>query len=297
MKRQTTILDLPSNVIDKIMFERWIIDKKIKNVLSFLYTCKFIYNNHKNIIFKLTPLTLGLYKNYIDDKIIQSLVENNLVKRINSVYAYPKCCSNYISLFKNLRIVSISTSFNDLLQIIERLPKTTTILSITLTKISKDIISSPASIPNLSLKYLKFNSLKCIKRADKRSILKHISNNSTTDSLTNYYQQNSPAKQISKLIATLIKENISTLQNVSMECISLTQIYLALVDSNFKFEIDKMIDTINFDQTTHIPLINCEKWLKVVSKLIYINNYLSLTHTSYLVNGVVCEEIRATNSH
>ncbi|CAD1809349.1 hypothetical protein FOB58_003329 [Candida parapsilosis] len=291
-----TLLNLPHHAIAKIMFERWKLDRKYQPILSLLYTCKQLYYDHYHILYMLTPLVLGKSKDSTHPRDLQKWVRTRACCKIRTIYLIKpkKAIIMVVHRFPNLETVSISTSVNDIITILYKLPPSVSDLSLCITRNGmRKTVLEVVNVPTFKLKKLKFNSVCCIRRTRFSSfydtIVGPITRNSTDP---HYYKQFSPAKLVTILLAKLINGSLSTLQELDVETIHFDQVNLVLKSLMFNFGSPSKIqalkvDKLGWDQAATLDLI------EICKKLHFTDNHLGLKYILQNQNGVVVQKVIA----
>ena len=269
-----SLLDLPHHAISRILFERWKIDSKYTYILSILYTCKQLYYDHYYVLFLLAPLVLGKATTATSSKSLHKLAETGVNCKIKSVYFVQptKAIIQQTEMFSTLVSVSISTSLNDLLSIVYKLPSSVTELSLCVTKNGMRSRPPETVLPAFKLKKLTFKSICCIRRSNFFSFYDTIKG-PLTKNVTDlkYYKRHSPGRVVCNLLSQLIQDNISTLVLLEMETINLDQLWFQLKDhipnNNNKIAVIK----VNH-MATNLEVI--AQLIKICKEMHYTNNLL-----------------------
>ncbi|KAI5949109.1 hypothetical protein KGF57_004939 [Candida theae] len=294
----TTLLDLPHHAISRIIFERWKMDYKYRNILSILYTCKQIYHDHYYVLYLLRPLVLGNTPFSTPLQGLQKLVQIGACCKIKTLYLIQpnKQLISSVTLFKSLVSVSISASLNDILNAMDKLPATVTDLTLCMTRNGMRLTKTQAlTVPQLKLKTLIFRSLCCIRRASLSSfydmIMRPIARG-VDDS--KYYKTNSPGKSVCELLAKLIHGSISTLKLLDLETVNAGQVTAVVEELIRKARTIHKIQVITVDQLGS-NFDTAFKLLKICRKLRYINNPLNLEYILHRnEDGTVVQKLVAT---
>ena len=269
-----SLLDLPHHAISRILFERWKMNYKYAPVLSILYTCKQLYYDHYYILFLLAPLVLGKAPTATSSKSLHKLVKTGASSKIKTVYFVQpiKIIIQQTKMFSTLVSVSISTSLNDLLSIVYKLPSSVTELSLCVTKNGMRGRPPEAVLPTFKLKKLTFKSICCIRRSNFFSFYDTIKG-PLTKNVTDlkYYKRHSPGRVVCNLLSQLIQDNISTLVLLEMETINLDQLWFQLKDhipnNNNKIAVIK----VNH-MATNLEVV--AEIIKICKEIHYTNNLL-----------------------